>query len=60
MPRMITITWTGDDTKIAYSPAYPKYYDMARLDCLQDAIAMLQEKYKQELDDLHKPKVTTA
>lgn len=56
MPRMITITWTGDDTKITYSPSYSKYYDIARLDCLQDALCMLTEKYNQELEDFHKPK----
>jgi hypothetical protein len=46
MKAQITITWNGDDTRISYSPSFNQLHEIAKLDCLQDAIADLEDMYE--------------
>lgn len=45
----ITIRWDGSDAEVKFNPSFKKLYDVARLDCLKDAIWELTQAYDKEL-----------
>lgn len=47
----VKVIWAFDEkeTELKFSEGWEDMYRIAKLDHLQDAIAMLQEKYHQEL-----------
>ncbi len=51
----ITIRWDGSDGKVTLSPSFKELYDVARLDCLRDAIWELDLIYKSELERFQQP-----
>lgn len=54
----ITIKWNGDEAKTSIKPSFYELYDMARLDCLKDAIYDLTQAYQKELTLFNMP-ITT-
>ncbi len=52
----ITITWDGSEGKVTISPSFMELYDVARLDCLKDALWELDLIYRSELENLYQSK----
>lgn len=50
----IKIKWDGDEAKVTFTGDFKVLYDIARLDCLKDAIWELQNAYSAEIDAFHK------
>jgi len=47
--RAFTVNWAETDvTKINYSESFDLSYGILKLDILQDAIAMLEQRYNEE------------
>ncbi len=49
----ITIRWDGSEAEVVFKPSFKRLYDVARLDCLRDALWELQNAYSRELDSFH-------